>query len=81
MNPTTPKENGMKLPLLGKLSIVALVAIVSFLAAWQGSSPTWAAISGIAIGGGVAVAVFRGCSPHHRRDLDTPACDRSHHPS
>ncbi len=71
----------MKLSLLGKLGIVALVVVVSFLAAWQGSSPAWATVSAIAIGGGVAVAVFRGCSPHHRRDLDTPARARSHHPS
>ncbi len=58
----------MKLQLIGKIGIVALVVVLSFLAAWSGSGPAWGAVSAIAIGGGVAVAVFRGqphrCLPH-----------------
>ncbi len=59
----------MKLQLIGKIGIVALVVVLSFLAAGvDGSGPAWGAVSAIAIGGGVAVAVFRGqphrCLPH-----------------
>lgn len=56
--------------LTGKISIVALVAIVSFLTAWQTSGPAWGVVSAIAIGGGIAFGVFRGRSPHHRRGLN-----------
>lgn len=48
----------MKVHLIGEIGIVALAAAVAFLAAWQGSGPVWAAVSAVAIGGGVAVAVF-----------------------
>ncbi len=62
----------MNRQLIGKIGIVALVVVLSFLAAWSGSGPAWGAVSAIAIaiaiGGGVAVAVFRGqphrCLPH-----------------
>ena len=60
----------MNRQLIGKIGIVALVAVLSFLAASSGSGPAWAVVSAIAIaiGGGVAVAVFRGqphrCLPH-----------------
>ena len=58
----------MKLQLIGKIGIVALVVVLSFVAASSGSGPAWGAVSAIAIGGGVAVAVFRGqphrCLPH-----------------
>ncbi len=66
----------MNPPLAGKIGIVALVAAVAFLAAWQGSGPAWGAVSAIAIGGGIAIAVFRGCSPHHRRGVNKR--DRAH---
>jgi len=49
----------MNRQLVGKVGIVVLVAVVSFFAAWSGSGPAWGAVSAIAIGGGVAVAVFR----------------------
>ncbi len=48
----------MNVHLIAKIGIVALVAAVAFLAAWQGSGPVWGAVSAVAIGGGVAVAVF-----------------------
>lgn len=41
-----------------KIAIVALVATVAFLAAWQGSGLAWGIVSAIALGGGFAVAVF-----------------------
>lgn len=44
--------------LVAKLGILALVAAVSFFAAWQGSGVVWGAVSAVVIGGGVAVAVF-----------------------
>ncbi len=48
----------MNIHLIAKLGIVALVAALAFLAAWQGSGPVWGAVSAVAIGGGVAVALF-----------------------
>ncbi len=48
----------MNLQLIAKIGLIALVAPVGFLAAWQGSGPVWGAVSAVAIGGGVAVAVF-----------------------
>ncbi len=48
----------MNIQLITKLGIVALVAVIAFLTAWQGSGPVWGAVSAVAIGGGVALAVF-----------------------
>ena len=48
----------MNVHLMARIGIVALVAVVAFLAAWQGSGPGWGAVSAVAICGGVAVAVF-----------------------
>ncbi len=48
----------MNVHLIAKIGIVALVAVVAFLTAWQGSGPVWGAVSAVAIGGGVAVAAF-----------------------
>ncbi|MEO7061062.1 MAG: hypothetical protein ABI083_15170 [Lapillicoccus sp.] len=35
----------MNLNLIGKIGLVALVAAVAFLTAWQGSGPVWGAVS------------------------------------
>jgi hypothetical protein len=48
----------MNIHLIAKLGIVALVAVVAYLAASQKSGPIWSAVSAVALGGGVAVAVF-----------------------
>jgi hypothetical protein len=48
----------MNIHLIGKIGLIALVVAVAFLTAWQGSGPVWGTVSAVAIGGGVAVAVF-----------------------
>ncbi len=48
----------MNFQLIAKLGILALVAAAAYLTASQGSGPIWSAVSAVAIGGGVAVAVF-----------------------
>ncbi len=48
----------MSIHQIGAIGIVALVAALAFLAAWQRSGPVFGAVSAVAIGGGVAVAVF-----------------------
>lgn len=57
----------MNIHLIAKLCVVALVAVVAYLAASQGSGPIWSAVSAVAIGGGVAVAVFYDDVRHSRR--------------
>ncbi len=57
----------MNVHLVGKIGIIALVAAVAFLAAWQGSGPVWGAVFAVAIGGGVAVAIFYDPARRHPR--------------
>ncbi len=52
---------------IARISVVALVAVAAFLAAWQGSGPVWGAVSAVAIGGGVAVAVLHDHARRHPR--------------
>jgi len=69
----------MNRQLVGKVGIVVLVAVVSFLAAWSGSGPAWGAVSAIAIGGGVAVAVSAtNLTATCPTDLDTRDRTESH---
>lgn len=47
-----------------KIGVVGLVAAMAFLTTWQASGPGWGAVSAVALGAGVAVAVFHNNNTH-----------------